>query len=90
MHRTTIGADATCAADFRTETLEVVERHPVSLLSPEVTRADALIRACGWCNRIDVGCEDWTEVEEAVGRLALLAREAMPRLSHGICAPCHA
>lgn len=88
--RMTVAPDTDGCVDFRTETLEVREREPIPLLSPDVPRSDAFVRACGWCNRIDVGTDDWIEVEDAVVRLRLFEQEAVPHLSHGVCESCHA
>ncbi len=88
--RMTVAADGEGCVDFRTEPVEIVEREPVTLLLPHANRSSELLRACGWCNRIDVGDAEWTEVEEAVERLRLFERPAVPRLSHGICDPCQA
>lgn len=45
----------------------------------------ALIDACSWCNRIRV--DAYVEIEEAVERLSLLARDGF-RLTHTLCAEC--
>lgn len=88
--RMTIRADASGAVDFHTDPIESVPRSPVPLLSPDSPRSASMLRACGWCNRIDVGADEWTEVEEAVERLRLFERAALPHLSHGVCNACHA
>jgi hypothetical protein len=57
---------------------------PVAEAAPESGR---LVRACGWCRRVDAGGE-WVEVEEAVARLGVFDRPSGPPLTHGICPGC--
>lgn len=88
--RMTVAPETEGCVDFRTETLEVHRREPQPLLSLDIPRSDDFVRACGWCNRIDVGTDDWIEVEDAVERLRLFEQDAVPHLSHGVCESCHA
>lgn len=62
------------------------ERPPVPLLARHAPRSDAILHLCSWCKRADAG--GWVELEEAVRRLELLAADALPGLSHGICGEC--
>ena len=52
-----------------------------------VQRGEDLVRVCSWCKRVEMAGE-WFNVEDAIGRLRLFERHAMPRLSHGICRDC--
>lgn len=75
---------------FETHTLRVEARTSVDLLARNTTRTSDVLRACAWCNRLNVGSRstDWVEVEDAVNRLRLFERERAPQLSHGICEAC--
>ncbi len=88
--RMTVRLATSGIVEFHTEPLETVSRAPIPLLSHGVPRSDTMLRACSWCNRIDVGADEWTEVEDAVERLRLFERETVPQLSHGVCESCHA
>lgn len=76
------------SVEFETHTMRVEDREPVELLSRNMKRSTQLLRACAWCNRIDVGygSNDWVEVEDATERLRLIELGQMPQLTHGICA----
>lgn len=85
----TPGADG--SVDFESRILRTESREPVRLLQADVTRdADEFLKACSVCKRIAVGDDDWIEIEHAMQRLKLDERERTPRLTHGLCADCHA
>lgn len=86
--RMTIRSDANGAVEFCTEPLEEVERATVPLLSIDAARSDELLRACGWCNRVDIDVDNWVEAEVAVEQLQLFERAALPYLTHGLCDRC--
>ncbi len=73
---------------FCTRTVRSVVRPRVSLLDYSLPRSTDVVRACAWCSRIEVQGGDWLEVEEAAHRLRLFEQDELPRLSHGMCAPC--
>jgi hypothetical protein len=74
--------------DFETRALSVVERAAVPLLARSAKRSQNLLRACAWCNQVDVSSDEWVEVEDAVERLRLFELSDMPQITHGICGPC--
>lgn len=80
---------AGAAVEFHTRVLweEARERQP--LLDPRVAHSDEFLHVCAWCKKVQVG-DEWIEVEEAVTRLALFDRPALPWLSHGVCPACDA
>ncbi len=86
----TISARPEGAVEFETHALRVEDREPVPLLARSTTRSTDLLRACAWCNRINVGSgsDPWVEVEDATERLLLFERDRMPQLTHGICEAC--
>jgi hypothetical protein len=86
----TIHAAGTDIIEFATQSLQVEDRPPMALLARGTPRSTELLRACAWCNRIDVGSDEWTEVEVAVERLKLFEVGRMPQLTHGICEACFA
>lgn len=77
------------SVEFHTRTLLEQERPTPLLLDPEAPRSDELLRACGWCKKIQVSSE-WMEVEEAIHRLRLFHRRWLPSITHGICNECYA
>lgn len=72
---------------FESVLLHSSSRPAVSLLDVVSTRTDEFLRICSWCKRVNVD-DTWVEVEEALGRLRLFERKAMPRLTHGVCEMC--
>ena len=74
---------------FRVRTVSEEARPAVPLLGPGTPRARELLRVCGWCNRVDVAGA-WAEVEDAVARLGLFERPAVPAVTHGMCGDCEA
>jgi len=83
------GADG--SIDFESRILRTESREPVRLLQTDVQRdPDEFLKACSTCKRIAVGDDEWIEIEEAMQRLELDERERIPRITHGLCADCHA
>jgi hypothetical protein len=64
---------------------------PAPALSPDGagSLADALLRVCSWCARVELGSA-WEDVSVAIARLGLFGREEPAELSHGICPACSA
>jgi len=86
----TIRAVGTGIIEFETQSLGSDERPPLALLARATPCSTDLIRACSWCNRIDVGSDSWMDAEGAVRKLELFEARRMPQLTHGICAACAA
>ncbi len=84
----TIRSAGTEIVEFATRTARAERRPPMSLLARDTVRTDEFIRACAWCNRIEVGVGVWAEVEEATQQLGLFEGAQMPQMSHGICESC--
>jgi hypothetical protein len=83
--RTAPGATVEFLSQLRWEEL----RPRVDMLDVNRTRSEHWVRVCGWCQNVSLRDESWGPVEAAVEQLGLLADEALPRLTHGICLPCH-
>jgi hypothetical protein len=47
-----------------------------------------VVVVCGWCRRVRVAPNRWTEVEKAIEILRIFDLQGVPRLSHGICELC--
>ncbi|MFN8587284.1 MAG: hypothetical protein U0704_05735 [Candidatus Eisenbacteria bacterium] len=43
---------------------------------------------CGWCKAVDADGQ-WVEPELGVELLNLFERDALPEITHGICAECY-
>lgn len=84
----TIALEADGAIGFTTTVVLAERREPVALLDPAVERTDALLTTCAWCARVHCPDGVWCKMEDAVRRLDLFGRAALPRLSHGICPSC--
>ena len=74
--------------EFTTRVLATKERAPQPLLSRSAPRSDRKVNVCAWCDRVQVGPEEWREVEDAAEPLKLAKATAMPRLSHAVCPHC--
>lgn len=62
-------------------------RPTVPLLDAAITdRVGEMIRMCSWCAKVRT--DRWVEVEEACRALALLERDKLPPVTHGICEAC--
>jgi hypothetical protein len=75
---------------FLSHTLRTEPRESVSLLDPSANRSNDFLKICSWCKRILLPEDRWVEVEEAVAQLELFCRDALPKLTHGICPACRA
>ncbi|MEJ7699195.1 MAG: Crp/Fnr family transcriptional regulator [Pyrinomonadaceae bacterium] len=60
-----------------------------NLLDTNALHSDDLIHICSWCKRVDVGQENWEEIEEAVKTLGVFEQEKLPQITHGICSDCY-
>ncbi len=74
---------------FRVRTLAEETRPPQPLLDPAHPRSAQLLRACGWCKKVDLDGR-WVEVEEAVEAMGLFQHAELPQVTHGICDDCFA
>ncbi|MEY3898612.1 MAG: hypothetical protein RLZZ214_4134 [Verrucomicrobiota bacterium] len=87
--RMTIRLTAGGTVEFLSQ-LHWKERRPrVDMLDVKMPRSDQWLRVCSWCQNVVLPDGSWGPVEEAVVQLSLLTQEAYPRLTHGICPPCH-
>lgn len=87
--RVSAGSDGT--VDFESRIFRTEQRRPVPLLQAEGPRdRDEFLKTCSMCKRIAVNDSEWIEIEAAMGRLRLDRRERTPRITHGMCADCHA
>lgn len=84
----TITALADGNVEFRTRELSVEPRAYQALFDPQRPHDNRMLRACSWCNRVEVGGR-WVEVEDAVQELDLFERAQLPTLTHGICQDCY-
>ena len=58
------------------------------LWDPDAVRSGQNVRACSWCQSIQVGEGEWLPFVEAVRRIGLLQANTPPEISHGICDGC--
>jgi len=73
--------------EFQSRAISIERREPVALLNVRAPRSGETLSVCSWCKAVETG-KAWIELEQAVVRLGLLAAEALPRISHGICPDC--
>jgi hypothetical protein len=76
--------------NFVTETICTEEREFQRVFDADADRAEGIVIACSWCNKLKTGLHQWQEPEEAVRSLALFETDPMPALSHGMCEQCYA
>lgn len=74
---------------FVVEPVHSESRDMVPLLDVHAERDQSVVTMCGWCNRLRVRAEEWTEIEHGVHELALFDRERVPHISHGMCQRCY-
>lgn len=87
--RMTIRAGEDGAVVFLSQLRWQEQRPQVDMLDANMPRSGNWVRVCGWCQNVALPDGSWVPVEAAVAQLDLLAEEALPRLTHGICPPCH-
>lgn len=74
--------------EFRSRVLRIERREPIDLLDAgRLRRSNQTLSVCSWCKAVQIA-QAWVELEKAVVRLGLLAADALPRISHGICPDC--
>ena len=79
----------TGGVEFITETVRTEEREFEPLFDTTGEKADELIMACSWCNKIQTAPLVWLEAGEAVRALGLFESNATPSLSHAMCETCY-
>jgi hypothetical protein len=89
LYRMTIRAAAGGTVEFMTQLRWEESRQRVDLLDATMPRGENWVRVCSWCQNVALSEECWVPVEAAVQQLGLLAEEALPKLTHGICPTCH-
>jgi hypothetical protein len=87
--RMVIRAAADGTVEFLSQLHWQEQRPRVGMIDLNMPRSVHWVRVCGWCQNIAVPGGGWVPVEEAMERLEVLAEEALPRLTHGICPSCH-
>ncbi len=76
--------------ELRARLLREEARDRVALLDSRVPRSDDVLPICSQCKRIQTPEDEWIEVEEGIQELDLFGAGLLPRLTHGLCDPCHA
>jgi hypothetical protein len=74
--------------EFTTRILATKERALQPLLSRSAPRSNRKVNICAWCDRVQVGPEEWREVEDAAEPLELSKGAALPQLAHVVCPHC--
>jgi hypothetical protein len=74
--------------ELRTRLLDARSQERVRLLDAHAVRhPHHLVRMCSWCLRVEER-GIWWKVERFLVRRPMLAREPVPRITHGICPGC--
>ena len=89
LFRMTIHALEEGSVEFVTRLLWQEPRPRVDMLDQKVPASGPWVRVCSWCEKVSLPNGVWAPVEEAAEKLGFLAEEHVPRLTHGICPPCH-
>ena len=67
----------------------LAEKSPFKwLLNNESPYTEELISVCGWCKKVNVEKDTWSEVEDAVTIMGIFDTAKIPNISHGICEEC--
>ena len=45
-------------------------------------------RMCAWCKKVDVGSDDWRELEEGLAMAGLMTLDPTPKITHAVCESC--
>jgi hypothetical protein len=86
--RMTIRTAADGTVEFLSQLRWKEQRPRVDMLDVKMPRSEHWVRVCGWCQNVALPEGNWLPVEVVVEQLGLLAGEALPKLTHGICPPC--
>lgn len=86
-HEMTIILTEPGIVEFTTCLLRSEDRAIPSLFLTSSTPS-AMLRMCSWCKRVEMGNQQWVELEEAVRRLNLFEQMQLPQVTHGICNRC--
>lgn len=89
LFRMTIRMAAGGTVEFSSRLAWEEQRQQVDLLDPKIPRIGDCVRVCSWCQKISMPDGSWVAMEKAVAQLGLMEKEALPKLTHGICPPCH-
>ncbi|HEY8559932.1 MAG TPA: hypothetical protein VIL74_05985 [Pyrinomonadaceae bacterium] len=74
---------------FESKIIRAEKRPFQRLLSINTFRSDELLNLCGWCNKVNVENDTWSEVEDAVPVMRIFENDKLPDISHGICGDCY-
>lgn len=85
----TIRAVADGRVEFLSQLVWKQERPRVGILDIKIPRNEHWVRVCSWCQNFVMPDGSWVSVEDAVEQMDLMAEEALPMLTHGICPSCH-
>lgn len=70
-------------------TTELLREAPASRAVPVAAPpVRGMIAMCSWCSYIRMDDGGWLPVAEAAARLGLFSGDAMPAITHGMCARC--
>lgn len=74
---------------FESRLIRAEKRSPQKIFQSDVPRKDEVIIICSWCGKINIGKNNWQEIEDAVKILGLFESDALPQVSHGMCSDCY-
>lgn len=66
----------------------IEQRAPILFDEQKEWRSKKQLRMCSWCKKVDVGEDDWQEIEDAIKTLQLFERKLLPEISHTMCDTC--
>ena len=73
--------------EFRIRAIRIETREPVALIDIDAARSADFLTICSWCTRARTQ-RGWVELDEAVRELGLFSMDALPQITHGMCADC--
>ena len=73
---------------YRCQLLKAEQRQVTPVLFTQIDDQHPLLRMCSWCKKVDIGNDQWAEIEIAVDKLKLFNSPQMQQITHTICSLC--
>ncbi len=73
---------------FLSKTIRVEPRASAPLLAGCQPRSEDFVRICSFCKKIDLGGDQWVEMETAVVEKEYFNDAPLPQLTHAVCPIC--
>jgi len=75
------------AIEYEGHIAAIAPREPVAILDSKRPKSVEMLYICSFCKRIDAK-DDWIDPAIYLSQRGTLAKEPLPRISHGLCPEC--